>query len=127
MMRFSIGALFLFCVVRVQAQDAGMQAMQMADQANQQAQMAAQQALQTQMATQQAQMAAQQVNDATANYASQADYCIPEPQLSIKGGTYPSTVTLRMKDATRGSIIYYTTDGWTPTALSTRYTGQRAW
>jgi hypothetical protein len=47
MTRFPV-ALFLFFAVRVQAQDAGSQAMQMADQANQQAQMAAQQAQQTQ-------------------------------------------------------------------------------
>lgn len=123
MMRFSVGAIFLFCAVRVQAQDAGLQAVQMADQANQLAQMAAQQALQTQMAMQQELQNAQQMNETVAQGASQAICCIAKPQFSIKAGTYPATITLRMTAASRGSIIYYTTDGWTPTALSTRYTG----
>ena len=45
------------------------------------------------------------------------------PKLSVKPGTYPSAITLRMKDKTRGAVMYYTTDGWTPTAQSTRYVG----
>ncbi len=96
-----------------QAQMASQQAMQAAQQANQQAMQAAQQA--NQQAVQNAQQSAQ--NTAT--------YCcgVSRPQLSVKPGAYPAPVTLRMKDSTRGTIIYYTTDGWTPTPLSTRYTG----
>ena len=35
----------------------------------------------------------------------------------------PRAVTVKIKDSTRGAVIYYTTDGWTPTAASTRYMG----
>src|SRR5215813_4372241 len=48
---------------------------------------------------------------------------IVKPNFSVKAGEYKSPITVRLKTATRGAIIYYTTDGWTPTALSNRYTG----
>jgi hypothetical protein len=109
------------------AQDAGMQASQ---QAMQDAQMANQQAMQDlQTATQQASQAGQQaMQDAqTAAQNSNSGWAgmpmAATPKLSVKSGTYPDTITLRMKDKTRGAIIYYTTDGWTPTAQSTRYVG----
>jgi hypothetical protein len=104
-----------------------MQAAQMAEQANQQAmqdaQMANQMAMQaSQQASQDAQQAAQQ---AMQNSAS-GGYGMPmaaAPKLSVKPGAYPSSITLRMKDKSRGAIMYYTTDGWTPTAQSIRYVG----
>lgn len=109
------------------AQDAGMQAAQMAQQANQQAmqdaQMANQQAMQdAQMANQQAMQASQQAmqNSDSGMYGTPM---AATPKLSVKPGTYPSAITLRMKDKTRGAVMYYTTDGWTPTAQSTRYVG----
>ena len=37
------------------------------------------------------------------------------PKLSVKPGTFSAPITLRMKDKTRGAVMYYTTDGWTPT------------
>jgi hypothetical protein len=45
------------------------------------------------------------------------------PKFSVKSGMYSSAVTVKIKDSGRGSTIYYTTDGWTPTATSSRYTG----
>ena len=45
------------------------------------------------------------------------------PKLSVKPGTYRPAITLRMKDKTRGAVIYHTTGCWTPTAQSTRYVG----
>ena len=46
-----------------------------------------------------------------------------QPSFSLKSGKYQSPITVWLKTPTRGAIIYYTTDGWTPTALSNRYTG----
>jgi hypothetical protein len=109
------------------AQDAGMQASQ---QAMQDAQMANQQAMQDlQTATQQASQASQQAMQDAQTAAQNANSGLAgmpmasTPKLSVKSGTYPGTITLRMKDKTRGAIMYYTTDGWTPTAQSTRYVG----
>jgi len=45
------------------------------------------------------------------------------PKISIKSGSYTSPITVKLTSRTRGSIMYYTTDGWTPTTASTRYTG----
>jgi hypothetical protein len=98
------------------AQDAGMQAAQMAQQANQQAMQDAQ------MANQQAMQASQQAMQ----NSDSGMYGMPmaaTPKLSVKAGTYSSPITVRMKDKTRGAVMYYTTDGWTPTAQSTRYVG----
>ena len=105
------------------AQDAGMQAAQMAAQASQQAmqdaQMANQQAMQaSQQAMQNAQQAAQNADSGMTGMPMAAT-----PKLSAKSGTYPASITLRMKDKTRGAVMYYTTDDWTPTAQSTRYVG----
>ena len=49
--------------------------------------------------------------------------CVAKPKFSVKPGPYSSPVTVRMRDSTRGAIIYYTTDGWMPTAASARYVG----
>jgi hypothetical protein len=103
-MRSLIACLFLFSAVAVNAQDAGQMAMEAAQQANDAAQQANQQALQaTQTPT----------------------YCchVAKPKFSVKGGAYAAAITVRMKDSTRGTYIYYTTDGWTPTTASRRYTG----
>ena len=112
----------------VHAQDAGAMA---AQQAAQQSQMAMQAA---QLANQQAMQAAQQANEQAARDAQQAanntqiatrNFCPPtsRPTFSVKAGRYPSSVTVKIRDNTRGATIYYTTDGWTPTTESTRYTG----
>ncbi len=101
------------------AQDAGMQAAQANLQAMQDAQIANQQAMQaSQQASQDASQAAQNSDSGFSGLPMAAT-----PKLSVKPGTYPSAITLRMKDKTRGAVMYYTTDGWTPTAQSTRYVG----
>jgi membrane protease subunit (stomatin/prohibitin family) len=107
------------------AQDPGMMA---AQQAAQQATQAAQQA--SQQANEQMNQAAQQANQTMMQNAQQAaqnnppcDRCVAKPKFSVKPGPYSSALKVRMRDSTRGAIIYYTTDGWTPTASSTRYLG----
>lgn len=45
------------------------------------------------------------------------------PVFSLPTGTYTSTQTVSIADATPGAIIYYTTDGSTPTTGSSLYSG----
>ena len=45
------------------------------------------------------------------------------PVFSVAAGTYKSTQTITITDTTAGAVIYYTTNGATPTASSTKYTG----
>jgi len=114
------------CACYAQAQDPGME---VAQQAMQQSQMAAQQAMQ---ASQQAIQDAQQANQQAMQQMMQATQdntapvcCIPaaKPKFSIKPGVYNFPTTVKITDATRGAIIYYSTDGWTPTEKSLRYMG----
>lgn len=95
---------------------AGQQAMQDAQMASQEAMQANLQASQQSM--QDAQQAAQNSGSGLSGLPMAAT-----PKLSMKSGTYPGTIILRMKDKTRGAVMYYSTDGWTPTAQSTRYVG----
>jgi Chitobiase/beta-hexosaminidase C-terminal domain len=44
------------------------------------------------------------------------------PKISVKSGNYPGRVTVKLSDKSRGAVIYYRTDGWTPTS-SKRYMG----
>src|SRR5271155_5212594 len=76
------------------------------------AQMAQQQA---QQSIQQQQQIAQQAND---------DGRLPPartPKFSVKAGQYPGLMTVKIEARSRGSAIYYTTDGWTPTQASNLY------
>jgi hypothetical protein len=43
------------------------------------------------------------------------------PTFSVAAGTYPSTQTVSLSDATSGATIYYTTNGSTPTTSSSVY------
>jgi hypothetical protein len=110
--------------VCAQAQDPAAQAAQ--QQAIQQTMMNAQQAqMIAQQAMQQAQLAAQ-----ASQQAAQTDLPTPpccsvsaRPKFSLKAGTYQSPMTVKITDSARGAIIYYSTDGWTPTVASNRYLG----
>ncbi len=108
------------------AQNAGMMAAQQAQQAAQQASQAAQQA------NQDAMRQAQQANEDAARASQQASQstqlapnCPPaaKPKFSVKAGTFTKPVTVKIRENTRGAVVYYTTDGWTPTTNSARYTG----
>ena len=45
------------------------------------------------------------------------------PTFTPRGATYSTPQTVRIADSTPQSVLYYTTDGTTPTANSSRYTG----
>ena len=45
------------------------------------------------------------------------------PVLSLASGTYNSAQTVTIADATSGAVIYYTTNGSTPTTSSAKYSG----
>jgi hypothetical protein len=107
------------------AQDPGAQAAQAAQQAAQLSQQASQQAVdQMNQAAQQAnQQAMQNTQQASMNTMQCYRCSAAKPKFSVRPGNYSASVKIKMKDSTRGALIYYTTDGWTPTATSTRYMG----
>jgi type II secretory pathway pseudopilin PulG len=99
---------------------AAQQAMQQAIDANQQAIQASQQAMQ---ASQQAsQQATQDMQNAQQNSAPLVAVTRP-PSFSVKAGTVTAGTTVRLKCPTHYAVIYYTTNGWTPTTSSRRYSG----
>jgi hypothetical protein len=122
-MRFSLVLVTLALIgTSALAQDASTLVIQQAQQAAQAAQQANQQAmLDAQRASQNAQQAMQ--NAQTSATQNQYVRAYPaRPKFSIGKGTYSSPVTVKLKSS-RGATIYYTTDGWTPTKDSIRYTG----
>jgi hypothetical protein len=48
---------------------------------------------------------------------------LPAPTFSLPAGTYSASQPVAISDATGGTIIYYTTNGSTPTTSSTVYSG----
>jgi hypothetical protein len=107
------------------AQTPGMDAAQQAQQAAQQAQQAAEQANQNSIRR------AQKANEDAARASQEAaahrmaQCCTPaaRPKFSVQGGVFDKPVTVKIRESTRGAAVYYTTDGWTPTTASARYTG----
>jgi hypothetical protein len=100
------------------AQDPAAMATQIANQtAVQQANDQMMQASQT--ANQQAAQAAQSASSSL----SYGRCVVAAPRLSEVAGRYGAPISVKIKDNARGAEIYYTTDGWTPTAASTRYLG----
>lgn len=101
------------------AQDPGtMAAQQQAQMAADAAQQANQQAMQAaQTASQQASQASQIDNSVPVGYYTQA------PTFSVRAGNVQAGTTVRLKSSTHYAVIYYTTNGWTPTVNSKRYTG----
>jgi hypothetical protein len=125
-MRFLLTVILVATSVSyAQAQDPGQmaaqQAMQAAQQSMQMSQVATQQTMQ--MTQQAAQTAAQQAQMAQTDTPTPPCCIATKPKFSVKPGSYDSPVTVKLTDKTRGAIIYYTTDGWTPTAASNRYLG----
>jgi len=99
-------------------------AAQQAQIATQQAIEANQQAIQNmQQASQQASLDAQQ---AAANAQQDTGPAVAQtrvPSFSIKAGPVAPGTQVRLKCPTHYAVIYYTTNGWTPTLASRRYTG----
>lgn len=120
-------ALLLFafgCLSAFGQDDAASMAMQAAQQANQQAMQAAQQA--NDMAMQASQQASQQAMQDAQNAAQNNGPVIAitrQPSFSAKAGDVAPGTTVRIKSPTHYAVIYYTTNGWTPTTASRRYTG----
>lgn len=46
-----------------------------------------------------------------------------KPRFSIGSGTVPAGTQVRIKSETHYATLYYTTNGWTPTTQSAKYTG----
>ncbi|HTQ95196.1 MAG TPA: chitobiase/beta-hexosaminidase C-terminal domain-containing protein [Candidatus Acidoferrum sp.] len=106
----------------------GAQAAQIAQQATQQATQQAQRDLQQAMqnASEANRQAAQATQQASQNPPITTP-CFPTwtapPKFSVKAGKYPGPTQVTITDASRGAVIYYSTDGWTPTTNSPRYRG----
>ncbi len=125
-----LSASILFAAVSARAQDPGTQAAMQANQiaiqqTMQAAQQATQQAIQDNLAA--SQLAQQQSLAALQNAQMNASRCCDfpaawTPRFSRKGGTFKTAIDVRLTDTTPGAVIYFTTDGWTPTSASTQYT-----
>ena len=63
------------------------------------------------------------VSSATFTRSSTTTPTAARPTITPNGGSFSSSVQVSLKSATSGSTIYYTTNGSTPSAGSTRYTG----
>lgn len=57
--------------------------------------------------------------------SAQAAGGVKAPSASVKAGTYTASKTVIFSCKTKGTKLYYTTDGATPTAKSKKYTGKK--
>jgi uncharacterized repeat protein (TIGR03803 family) len=68
-------------------------------------------------------VAADYANSAVASATYTIKSQAATPEFSVNTGTYTSAQTVTITDTTGGASIYYTTNGTTPSASSTKYTG----
>ncbi|HXS12229.1 MAG TPA: chitobiase/beta-hexosaminidase C-terminal domain-containing protein [Acidobacteriaceae bacterium] len=119
MRRFLMALLLVGGALAARAQDAAAVAAQQASQSATQATMQA-----NQQASDAALRASQQAMQNAQDAASMNTRLITDkPKFSMKPGTYSGPQQVFLTDRTRHATIYYTTNGWTPTTNSKRYTG----
>ena len=120
-------ALLFFTSFLSAQDDPNTQAMQAGEQAALQAMQASQQAMSDSMrATQEANERAMREMQTTLDDAQNNGPVVcgtATPKISMKPGKYDGPITVKLSDKSRGAIMYYRTDGWTPTTRSQRYLG----
>jgi hypothetical protein len=123
-MKVILLAIVLSCASAFAQDDAGMAA---AQQAFQQSQQAAQQAMQDmQQAQEQSIQASQQAMQDSQNAMQNTGPVVAvtaAPTFSVKSGAIAPGTTVRITSRTHYAVIYYTTNGWTPTTASRHYKG----
>lgn len=118
-MRHSFLALLLLSGPAALAQDPAQQAIQQQLIIDQQQQIVQQQIQQQQLSL----INQQQLDQTTAANLGSYQLTLRTPHIDQQPGTKPGTVLVTMRDSSRGTSLFYTTDGWTPTPASERYLG----
>ncbi len=117
---------FVLGIASAYGQDAGMMAAQQANQITMQAQQTAQQMMdQATISSLQSTINMQQAmaNTSSPGCPGPIIGAALQPTFSVKEGKVAAGTQVRIKSATHYATIYYTTDGWSPTKASMRYTG----